>query len=397
MNTIYILGENSFIAKHVYIKIKQHQKYNIILLNHKNYVNVHKAQDTDIIINFCGVNRSLIELEYQEGNHIFLQKILENLTNNPFFIHISSLMVYGFENKNLQELTDYQKWFIQSKLDGELYLQNNYRSEKLCIIRPSNIYGYDCNPYYNNLLSSLVYEKINDLKKITNININCIRNMLSVNNLANKLYEIIVNKINGIYNIISNNNSSLGTILNYIYDNDIPNHIKLSEGDIDNIDMNKQIVGNNIIIVEDLHSEIINLEKDMMQFLNLKNNVSIKQLSVFTQPRGNMIEITDLQSKRLYKITLTQHSVRGNHYHYQQIEEFYTNKHKVVYIFCYSINLDVIFLHVSNENELIHVNPYIIHTLSNDFIDNEPEIFVSSTQEFIKESIPDTEYINIIY
>jgi hypothetical protein len=396
MNTIFILGENSFIAKHLYIKIKQTQQYNIILLNHQNYFNISEAKNTDIVINFCGVNRSIKESDYQEANHIFLQKILQSLNSKPFFIHISSLMVYGFENKDLHELSDYQKWFIHSKLDGELYLQNNYDSNKLSILRPSNIYGYDCKPYYNNLLSSLVYEKINSLKKITNININCTRNMLSAHNLANKLYEIIVNKINGTYNILSNNNSSLGTILNYVYNNDIPNHINLSEGDIDNIDMNKQIVGNNIIINEDLHSEIIKLEKDMTNFLNLKNNIIIKQLSVLKQPRGDMVEITDLQSKRLYKITLTPNSVRGNHFHYKQIEEFYTNKHRVVYLFCSSNNLDIIYLHISNENELILVNPYIIHTLSNDFIDNEPEIFVSSTQEFIKETIPDTNYVNII-
>ena len=47
------------------------------------------------------------------------------------------------------------------------------------------------------------------------------------------------------------------------------------------------------------------------------------------QPRGNMVEISSLNSKRLYKITLTQNSVRGNHHHYTQIEEFYTNKDKL--------------------------------------------------------------------
>ena len=37
MNTIFILGENSFLAKHLYILIKKELQYNVLLLNHHNY------------------------------------------------------------------------------------------------------------------------------------------------------------------------------------------------------------------------------------------------------------------------------------------------------------------------------------------------------------------------
>ena len=177
MNTIFILGENSFIAKHVYIQIKKLSKYKVILLNHNNYHNLKEASNNDTIINFCGMNRATSEIEYEEANHIFLQQIINTLSNRPFFIHVSSLMVYGFENKDLNVLSNYQQWFIKSKLNGEQYLRENYPEQSLCIIRPSNIYGYDCTPYYNNLLSTLVYEKICGLHKINNINTNCFRNM----------------------------------------------------------------------------------------------------------------------------------------------------------------------------------------------------------------------------
>jgi hypothetical protein len=134
----------------------------------------------------------------------------------------------------------------------------------------------------------------------------------------------------------------------------------------------------------------------MNLFNHLKNNIFIKQLEILKQSRGNMVEITNLHSKRLYKITLTQNSVRGNHFHYQQIEEFYTNRDKVIYLFSDSTNKEIIYFHISIENELIIVNPNIIHTLSNDFMNNYPEIIISSTQEFISDYIPDTNYINII-
>ena len=101
MNTIYILGENSFLAKHLYVEIKQQKKYNVILLNHQNYYDIKIANETDIVINFCGVNRANSEDEYEEANHIFLQKIIQNLSFKPFLIHFSSLMVYGFKDKNI--------------------------------------------------------------------------------------------------------------------------------------------------------------------------------------------------------------------------------------------------------------------------------------------------------
>ena len=397
MDTIFILGENSFIAKHLYKQIKKLSKYNIILLNHHNYDEIKIASDNDIIINFCGVNRSSSEIEYEEANHIFLQKIVNNLSTHPFFIHVSSLMVYGFENKDINELSNYQQWFIKSKLNGEQYLRGNYPDKSLCIIRPSNIYGYDCTPYYNNLLSTLVYEKISGLNKINNININCFRNMLSVEKLTNQIYDFIYEKKYGTYNLMSSNTLSLDVIVKYIYDNEVPTSIVLNNGetDIPNISNNK-IVGVNIIINEDLQNSIKLLEDDMKMFIKLKENISIIKRNMLIQPRGEMVEISSLNSKRLYKITLTQNSVRGNHYHYKQIEEFYTNKDKVLYLFAHTDKPSIIYQYTSHVNDLIIVNPFIIHTLTNDFVNNKPEIIISSTQEFIADNIPDTEYITII-
>ena len=397
MNTLFILGENSFIAKRLYIKMKNLAKYNIILLNHANYKELEGATNADIVINFCGMNRSTSEIEYEEANHIFLQKIISSLSNRPFFIHVSSLMVYGFENKNINALSEYQQWFITSKLNGEQYLRENYPEQSLCILRPSNIYGYDCTPYYNNLLSTLVYEKICGLNKINNINTNCFRNMLSVDNLTTKICELITENKFGTYNIMSNNTVSLGVILKYIYDNEPTQGIVFNNGDQDIPNtLNNAIIGVNIIINEDLQNKIKSLEEDMRIFIKLKQTIPITSRNMLIQPRGNMVEISSLNSKRLYKITLTQNSVRGNHYHYTQIEEFYTNKDKVLYLFAYADKPSVIYQYISHVNDLIVVNPNIIHTLTNDFAKNNPEIIISSTQEFIADNIPDTEYINIV-
>ena len=393
---LYLLGENSFLCKNLYILLKKKYNNNIILLSHHEIDQLSEIKDEDILINFCGVNRAEKENEYIEGNFLLAKNIVNNIKNKPFFIHVSSLMVYGFKNKNVEDLVNYQKWFIKSKLLCEEYLCNNYDNNNLSIIRPSNIYGYNTVPYYNNILSTLVYEKINNLTKINNINSNCIRNMLCVNNFSNKVLEIIETKKNGIYNILSNNNSNLKTIVETIYDNNTPSHINFNNGEEDILDLdNSNINGENIIINEDLNYEITKLEENMRVFLKLKNEVSIKKLNTLSDNIGNIVEISNLESKRLYKITLNKNVIRGNHFHYKQIEEFYTNKGYVIYMLAYSENPEIIYLFKSYENDLIRINPNIIHTLINDYNNNISEIIIGSTQEFIENIIPDTKYIKL--
>jgi dTDP-4-dehydrorhamnose reductase len=404
MSYIYIIGENSFIGKNLYLVLKKYHN-NIILLNHneihtlKNIIN-----NNDTIINVCGINRASSQPEYDDGNYEFIKKLIEIINAEPFIIHLSSLMVYGFKNKNIDDLTNYQKWFIMSKLKGEHYLINNYSKDKLTIIRPSNIYGYNCTPYYNNLLSTLVYEKINNLNKVSNVNINCVRNFLSIEKLCETIKDIIITKKTGTYNILSNNNINLKNVLSFIYDDNIPKHFILHNGEHDIIDLYNDAINNdainndaiNIIIDENIINEVKQLEQKMKIFLELKNNIQHIKLEKLSQSRGDMIEISNLASKRMYKITLTKNAIRGNHYHYEQTEEFFNNKGFVTYLLAFSHEPNIIYMFKAYENDLIKIKPLIIHTLTNDYLNNIPEIIVTSTQEYILNSIPDTKYVNIV-
>jgi len=390
---IYILGDTSFLGINFYIFMKK--QYNeIYLINYNNIECLDYIKDDDILINFCGINKGDSYNKFYEANYVFLQNIIQKINTIPFFVHISSLMVNGFENIELNELSNDKRWFIESKLAGEKLLKENYNNNKLCIIRPSNIYGYNCLPYYNNIITTLIYEKITKNNKINKINSKCIRNFISINEFNNCLNGVIKDKKSGYYNIISNNDTNLENILKFIYDNKIPNHIDIYNGEYDK--MNKNTEYNNIIINENLIENLNKLENDMTIFLHLKEQIFFNKLDILSQPRGDMIEINNLESKRLYKITLTKHSVRGNHYHNKQIEEFFTNSGRVLYLLSHKDNSNIIYNIIINKNCTIKILPNIIHTLINDFYNNLPEIIISSTQEYIKNEIPDTEYISII-
>lgn len=387
----HLLGINSFIGKNIYIELKK-QKIEVLCYSHSDINNL-EFSDNDYIINCCGINKGQNYEEFKNGNVNFLKKILEKINNrNIYLIHLSSGAVNGFKNINVEQLNNGMKFFIKSKLEGEKYLLDNYNKENLLIIRPSNIYGYNCEPYYNNILVSLVYDKIKNFEKINNLNKNCVRNFLSIEGFVNKTLELIENKYNGIYNIISSNNNSLNDIINYLYEVK-PKYININDDEesISNIDFN-----NNIIVNENIIDKLNLLENKMLKYYEMKDNITIEKLNELIQPRGNMIEISNLESKRLYKITLTKNSVRGNHYHEEQIEDFFVNNGFVYFILANKNNLDVIYQFKLNKNEKVKIKPYIIHTLVNDYINNEPEIMVLSTQKYIKDIVLDTEYINLV-
>ena len=241
----------------------------------------------------------------------------------------------------------------------------------------------------------MIYEKINNYSKIININKNCVRNFLSVDKLNENVIELINNRKHGIYNIMSNNNLSLYELTNNIYNGDIPNHFNILDGYL-SISDSKDIDNYNIIINENIQEKINKLESDMIAYYELKNNIGIIKLEELIQSRGNMVEISDLYSKRLYKITLSKHSVRGNHYHDEQIEDFFINSGHVYFLLSNKDNVDIIYKLKLNKNEKIKILPNIIHTLVNDFNNNEPEIIISSTYEYIKNVVLDTIYVNIV-
>lgn len=396
---VFIYGINSFIGRNLYLKLKN-EKVKVFCFNHSDVDKLTLAGEEDIIINFCGVNRGESVDDYYNANTLLVENMVstikKSLNGCPFFVHISSLMVHGFEGKNTDELPEYQKNFIGSKLAGEMYLEQNYPTNKFAIVRPSNIYGYNCEPYYNNLLVTLVHEKITNNFKTNKINKNCVRNFLSIDGLVGQIMEIITNRKHGIYNILSNNNTDLHSLVNMIHGNIIPDDISIVDGEKSVTSLNPNVGGINIIIEEDLAKCIIFMEEKMKKLMDISSTTSARKLERLSQPRGDMVEISSVEGKRLYMITLTENSIRGNHFHFEQIEDFYVAKGKVIFLLAHKDDTSVVFFKILDKDGSIVVKPNLIHTLVNDFVQDPAEVYVVSTQKFIKNEIPDTKYLNII-
>jgi len=397
---IYIVGIGSFIGRNFYLKLKKLKSIGPVFCLSHNEIGRLKSivKSDDTIINFCGINRGKTQGEYDDANYVFVKNLHQLMTDHgvtPFFIQISSFMVHGFAGKLLSDLPEYQRYFINSKLNAENYLTQNYPKEKLCIVRPSNIYGYDCEPYANNLLVTLIFEKITKNYKTTNINKNCIRNFLSIDGLCDQLVTFVQTQQTGIYNLVSNHTINLQSLMDILHGDQMPSEINIVDGDLTQPGQRND-QSQTICIEENLVNNVVLTEQKMTNFLNINDLISIQTLKRLSQPRGDMVEISDLHSQRLYMITLTDHSIRGNHYHYQQIEHFYMSRGKAIYVLAHKDHPEVTLFKILDRDQTIAVKPPIIHTLINDFINNECEVFVVSTQPFIPNQVPDTEYVHIV-
>lgn len=387
----YILGINSFIAKHLFLSLGKNID-NVRCLSHSDLKTL-VVDDSDIVINCCGINSGSNWEEFNQANHLFLHELLDQFRDSrPYLMHLSTLMVNGFIGKSIEDLPDNHRHFIRSKRAGEDYLRSNYPPDRLCIIRPSNIFGYMCRPYANNILVSMVYDKINGSHRINRLNNNCSRNFLSVGRLCRQMLDMINNRSTGTYAIQSTNTVSLIEVAQMLYNDNVPKSIEFPAGEESIPSVAEKIIY--IYLNENIAQEIIQLENDMIVYSKLSEEpIKLNRLS---QSRGDMVEISSLNSKRLYAITLSEGSVRGNHYHFRQIEHFYQNQGRVVFLVAHSQRPDVVKLHILQPDDLLIIRPNIIHTLVNSFTNNYCELFVSSTQEYIENQIPDTEYINII-
>lgn len=392
---LFIIGINSFIAKHFYLqqKIKGQE---IRCFTHSD---LHQLQvtDADTVVNCCGVNTASTYEAFEAANNTFVRELVKQFgSSRPFLMHISTFMVNGFVDHELETLTQQQQFFIRSKQAGEDYLTANYPADSLCIVRPSNIYGYSCRPYYNNILVTLAHEKLNGQYRITSLNRNCVRNFLSVGGLCGWMDNACASRLTGTHAVLSNNTVNLETLVRTLYSASPKLPVQFEFPDDAQSVPDTSLPVQYACVQEDLETELIKLEQQLEAYACLTLGQQPQQLLSLNQPRGLMVEVSALDAKRLYMITLSEGATRGNHYHYEQIEHFYQHKGRVLFLLAHADHPDVIQLHVMNATQLLVVNPYYIHTLINDFVSNECEVMVSSTQPYVPDCIPDTKYVNIV-
>lgn len=394
---LYIIGFSGFLGQNTFFRLKKDLDTPVFGISHDGLQYLKKIKKEDIVINFCGLNRAGSRAEYLSANLGFTKKLSTILKKHgePLLIHISSILVHGFESGELPGSKEHND-FIGSKRAAEEYLRGNYREERLCIIRPTNIIAYNAIPYYNNILVSIIKDKISGEKRINWVNRNSYRDFITFDEFVENLKIIVVSRKVGTFDITSTNSISLLSLLSKIYQ-DIPDHIAVMDGSPSRILVRKDSIntGGTLLCCSLTDKTLADLESKMSAYQRLED-IAFRKLPVLRQERGEMVEISSLKSSRSYKITINPGKVRGNHYHFEQNEDFFVNQGQVFFILAHPDHPEILKFLNLRKNESVSINPMTIHTLVNPSPYEPAEIFILSTQSYVQDQSPDTEYFELI-
>lgn len=386
---IIILGKNSFIAKHLLIRLLS-LELEVVAFSHEEALTadfgfVHQG---DIIINCCGVNRSKDIQDYYDGNYLFLKTILDKVDcTKTHVIHFSSLMIH----KPRATMSDHYVAFADSKGLAETLIQERCRS--YLIIRPCNLYGTLCKPYTNNLIVSLVHDLWSPVKRILTLNVNAYRYHLHIDTFIDKILQMILDRSEGVYNLMNDSLLSLQQVHDALYRTESGLYRpELIDGIVDDYG---EIFGHNIKLDEDFPMMIQSFKHQYKTMSRTLEDNPIRDLSVRADRRGSMVEISNMISHRVYMITVLPGSVRGNHFHHEQTEEFTVVDGQITVLLrsCTASCIAILYL---VEQQRLTVRPGYIHTFINTGRD-ACRIIVSSTQRFIPNEAPDTVYQSVFF
>lgn len=382
---IIVLGKNSFIAKHLLIQLLSLKKV-VKAMSHKEALDsdFEFINDGDTIISCCGVNRSDTLSDYEQGNYGFIASVLDKISKDVFIVYLSSLMIFMETNR----MNEHYQAFVRTKLQAEEIIKT--RIESYLIIRPCNLYGLLCKPFYNNIIVSLIHDICHGEQNIKTLNKNSYRYFMNINNFCTKLVDMILSKTIGTYNILTTVPISLQEIHQILYQNVTNNVPTLFDGQLDQLD---PIEGNNIYLDEDYAVEFNRFKQEYNDVLNLYMHNKLETLPVHNDVRGQMIEVSSMLSRRLYIISVYPGAIRGNHFHYEQMEEFYVLNGEITVLLRHAHSNGVVIFYLKANDRLLVTPPYI-HTFINTSF-QECRIIVSSTQPYISNEVPDTEYVSV--
>jgi dTDP-4-dehydrorhamnose reductase len=200
---VLVVGENSFIAKHL-LTFDKVSYYNF------NDVDLSKY---DTVIN-CALNPLYKSKPYDESIDVDLSVGKRTCDSGLHYIMLSTSKVYG----NSHELKTYAEedecfpydYHSENKLITEQKLLTNY-SQQTTILRGSNIFGYE--PGRDSFTGYCIKQLIENNSIELTIDKNTIRDFLPVEVAADIIKRVVEYQPTGIYNLSSGDGITVGDFI----------------------------------------------------------------------------------------------------------------------------------------------------------------------------------------
>lgn len=204
MERVLVIGENSFIGKHLtkFDKVSYKDFNNVNLLNY------------DVVIN-CALNPLYKTHEYMENFDVDWEIGQKVCNNGLHYVMLSTSKIYGDSKELLyyaenSEVNPYD-YHSENKLTTEIKLLSNY-GNNITILRGSNIFGFEYgrNSFVGYCMTKLVNEGIIEYNMSHLVK----RDFLYIDDAVNLIEKVCQVKPIGVYNLSSGYALPIGTVAN---------------------------------------------------------------------------------------------------------------------------------------------------------------------------------------
>jgi nucleoside-diphosphate-sugar epimerase len=204
MEKVLVVGENSFIGKHL-------TKFDRV--SYKNFDSVDLKQ-YDVVVN-CALNPLYKTHQYKEIDDVDWEVGRKSCDAGLHYVMLSTSKVYG-NSKQLVYYTENSQvnpydYHSENKLNTEFKLLSNF-GNKITILRGSNIFGFEYgrNSFVGYCMTKLVNEGIIEF----NITQTVRRDFLYIDTAVELIEKVCEIKPFGVYNLSSGYALPIGTVAN---------------------------------------------------------------------------------------------------------------------------------------------------------------------------------------
>lgn len=370
--------KNNFDRTHPSLSIEEVFEYDI---NSSKEDLERFTKECDFVFNFAGVNRPKDNKEFMEGNHGFVNALLDSLkkNNNKCPVMLSSSLQATLVGR-------YDNDYGRSKKAGEdeFFKFEKEAGNKVYVYRFPNLFGKWCKPNYNSVIATFCYNIAHDLAIQVNDSSTEIE-FLYIDDLVNEMISLLEGKGNRCdYKGLDVIPSKEGK---FYY---VPVTHKVTLGRIVEL-LNKFNDQPNTLIVPDIKDGSFEkkLYSTYLSYLP-KEKVSIPLKGNFDE-RGSFTELLKFDSAGQISVNISKPGItKGEHWHNSKWEFFIVVKGHALIQERRIGDDEIIEFEVSGDNlQAVHMLPGYTHNIIN-LSETEELITIMWANEKFDKNHPDT-------
>lgn len=339
------------------------------------------TKECDFVFNFAGVNRPKDTKEFMEGNHGFVNTLLDSLkkNNNKCPVMLSSSLQATLVGR-------YDNDYGRSKKAGEdeFFKFEKEAGNKVYVYRFPNLFGKWCKPNYNSVIATFCYNIAHDLAIQVNDSSTEIE-FLYIDDLVDEMISLLEGKGNRCdYKGLDVIPSKEGK---FYY---VPVTHKVSLGEIVDL-LNKFKDQPNTLVIPEIPSNSFakKLYSTYLSYLP-KEKVCVPLKGNFDE-RGSFTELLKSESVGQISVNISKPGItKGNHWHNSKWEFFIVIKGHALIQERRIGDDEIIEFEVSGDNlQAVHMLPGYTHNIIN-LSETEELITIMWANEKFDKNHPDT-------